>query len=63
MQTPDYFLEALEQHPKAKAFFETLNKTNIYAIAWRLQTAKTEATRNRRQKKLLAMLEAGEKLY
>jgi uncharacterized protein YdeI (YjbR/CyaY-like superfamily) len=61
MVVPEYFLQALEKSPKAKAFFETLNKTNTYAIAWRLQTAKTEATRARRQEKILAMLEAGEK--
>jgi uncharacterized protein YdeI (YjbR/CyaY-like superfamily) len=63
MVMPDYFLAALEQNSKAKQFFDTLNKTNTYAIAWRLQTAKTEATRARRMAKLLEMLEAGQKLH
>ena len=46
MQLPDDFMKALCKNKKAKAFFETLNKTNKYAIGWRLQTAK-----NLRQKK------------
>lgn len=63
MQVPDYFLKELDKSPKAKALYETLNKTNKYAIAWRLQTAKTEATRTRRTAKIIAMLNAGEKLH
>ncbi len=63
MVVPDYFLAELHKNPKAKEFFETLNKTNRYAIAWRLQTAKTDETRKRRQDKILAMLEANEKIH
>ncbi len=63
MKAPEYFTTALNKRPKAFAFYNTLNKTNTYAIAWRLQTAKTEATRNRRMEKLLAMLEDGKKLH
>lgn len=63
MQVPAEFLAELKKHPKAEQFFETLNKTNRYAIAWRLQTAKTDATYQRRQEKFLAMLESGEKLH
>lgn len=63
MQTPQFFLELLQQHPKAEAFYKTLNKANTYAIAWRLQTAKTEATRMQRAEKLIAMLDAGQKLH
>jgi uncharacterized protein YdeI (YjbR/CyaY-like superfamily) len=62
MAVPDYFLAELSKYPKAMAFYQTLNKTNTYAIAWRLQTAKTEETRKRRQDKIIATLEAGEKL-
>lgn len=62
MQVPDYFLKELRKHPKAESFFATLNKTNIYAIAWRLQTAKTDATRQRRVEKIIEMLDSGEKL-
>jgi uncharacterized protein YdeI (YjbR/CyaY-like superfamily) len=61
MVVPDSFLTELKNHPKAEAFFDTLNKTNKYAIAWRLQTVKTDAGRARRQEKIITMLEAGEK--
>jgi uncharacterized protein YdeI (YjbR/CyaY-like superfamily) len=37
---PDDFLKDLARNKKAKAFFATLNKTNLYSIAYRLQTAK-----------------------
>jgi len=63
MTMPEEFLAELEKHPQAKQFFATLNKTNTYAIAWRLRTAKTEVTRKRRQDKILAMLNAGQKLH
>lgn len=63
MTVPDYFLAALDKNPKAKQFFDSLNKANTYAIAWRLQTAKTEATRVRRMEKILAMLESGQKFH
>ena len=62
MEVPEYFLEELRKHPKAELFYNGLNKTNKYAFAWRLQTAKTDATRQRRAEKFIAMLEAGEKL-
>lgn len=48
MVVPGDFLEELQKYPKAKKHFETLNKINKYAIAWRLQTAKIDATRKRR---------------
>lgn len=63
MEVSADFLRELEKRPKAKAFFESLNKTNTYAIAWRLQTAKTEVTRLRRMQALIAMLEEGKKLH
>ncbi len=63
MEIPDDFLQELENRPKTKAFFETLNKTNRYAIAWRLQTAKTSATRMRRMEAILAMLDEGKKFH
>ncbi|MEO5949960.1 MAG: YdeI/OmpD-associated family protein [Candidatus Saccharimonadales bacterium] len=56
MTIPDEFLKEIEKYPQAREFFETLNKTHRYAIAWRLQTAKTDATRARRQAKIIAML-------
>ncbi len=60
---PDDFLAALGQNKKAKAFFETLNKANIYSIVYRLQTARKPETRERRMKAILAMLVRGEKFH
>lgn len=62
MKVPDYFLAELRKHPKAAAFYQELNKTNFYAIAWRLQTAKTEATRKKRMEAIIAALNAGQKI-
>ena len=63
MQVPEDFLKELSTDKKAKAFFETLNKANTYAIAWRLQTAKKPETRAKRMQAILAMLKRGEKLH
>jgi uncharacterized protein YdeI (YjbR/CyaY-like superfamily) len=60
---PADFIAAVGKDRKAKAFFETLNKANTYGIAWRLATAKSPGTRERRFKKLLAMMKRGEKLH
>ncbi|NOK60394.1 MAG: hypothetical protein GFH27_549281n212 [Chloroflexi bacterium AL-W] len=63
MTIPEDFLAALEERPAARAFFETLNRQNHYAIAYRLQTAKKPETRQKRFVQFLNMLEKGEKLY
>jgi uncharacterized protein YdeI (YjbR/CyaY-like superfamily) len=60
---PKDFLDLLAKNKKAKAFFETLNKTNLYSIAWRLQTAKKPETRERRMKAILQRLARGEKFH
>lgn len=60
---PEDFLEELSKDPEAYAFFQTLNKTNRFAISWRLQTAVKPETRARRMSKLLEMLSRKEKLY
>jgi uncharacterized protein YdeI (YjbR/CyaY-like superfamily) len=60
---PADLLAALEAHPEAKAFFETLNSANRYAIIWRLQTAKKAETRERRLRQFIEMLERHEKLH
>ncbi|SHM75700.1 YdeI/OmpD-associated family protein [Mucilaginibacter sp. OK098] len=61
--TPDDFLKLLEKNKKAKAFFNSLNKTNKYAITWRLQTAKKPETREKRMNIILEMLAKGEKFH
>jgi len=60
---PEDFLKALSKNKKAKAFFETLNKTNLYSIAWRLQTARKPETRARRMKAILQMLAKRKKFH
>ena len=57
------FLAALSRNAKAKAFFATLNRANVYAITFRLQTAKKPETREKRMKAILDMLERGEKFH
>ncbi len=60
---PEDFLAALHKNKKATAFFESLNKANRYAIAYRLQTAKKPETRQRRTESILAMLARGEAFH
>ncbi len=63
MAFPKDFLKELSKNKKAKVFFESLNKTNTYAIVWRLQTAKKPETRKRRMKVILNMLSNEEKFH
>ena len=63
MEVPEDFIQLLSQHPKAFLFFESLNKTNRYTIGYRLQTAKTSETREKRLKEILAMLEKEQKFH
>jgi uncharacterized protein YdeI (YjbR/CyaY-like superfamily) len=60
---PKEFLQAVAKNRKAKAFFDTLNRTNLYSIAWRLQTAKKPETRARRMEAILEMLANGKKFH
>jgi uncharacterized protein YdeI (YjbR/CyaY-like superfamily) len=63
MAIPQDFLKALDKNKKAKAFFKTLNRTNLFSIVFRLQTAKKEATRQKRISTIIAMLEKEEKFH
>ena len=60
---PGDFLAALKKLPKARAFFEKLSRTNVYAITYRLQTAKKPETREKRLKMILEMLARGEAFH
>jgi uncharacterized protein YdeI (YjbR/CyaY-like superfamily) len=60
---PDDLQRELDSRPEARAFFETLNSQNRYAILYRLQQAKKPETRARRLAKFVAMLEAGETIH
>lgn len=65
MDVPPELAKALSlaRHRKAKAFFDTLDKTNRYAVCWRVQTAVKAETKQARVEKLVAMLARGEKLH
>jgi len=63
MIVPDDFILELSKNKKAFEFYETLNKTNKYAIGWRLQTAKNIETRDKRIKEILNMMDNGEKFH
>jgi uncharacterized protein YdeI (YjbR/CyaY-like superfamily) len=58
---PQDFLKELSRNKKAETFFKSLNKANLYSIAYRLQTAKTPETREKRMKTILAMMARREK--
>jgi len=60
---PDDLRRELAARPTAKAFFETLDSQNRYAILYRLDDAKKPETRARRLAKFVAMLEAGETIH
>jgi uncharacterized protein YdeI (YjbR/CyaY-like superfamily) len=60
---PEDFLKELGKNKKAKAFFETLNRANVYAIVYRLQTAKKPETRAKRMKTILDMMAQGKKFH
>jgi uncharacterized protein YdeI (YjbR/CyaY-like superfamily) len=63
MSLPDDFVKELKKNNKALAFYESLNKANQYAIAWRIQTAKRPETREKRKQEILEMLVREEKFH
>ena len=60
---PEDFLAALAEHPKAAAFFATLDKRNTYPVVHRLQTAVKPETREKRLRAMIEMFERGEKFH
>ena len=61
ISVPEDFLSALDSQPKAKVFFETLNKSSRYVIAYSLASAKRPETRMKRFDKYLGMLSREER--
>jgi uncharacterized protein YdeI (YjbR/CyaY-like superfamily) len=60
---PSDFQVALDASPRAKTFFETLDRANRYAVLWRIQTVKKVETRARKIQQFIAMLERKEKIH
>lgn len=62
-EPPADLLEALRVSPKATREFDALDRSNRYAIIYRVQEAKKAETRARRIKTYVAMLECGQTLH
>ena len=60
---PDDLAAELARDESARAFFETLNSANRYAILYRIGSAQRPETRARRIAKYVAMLAEHKKIY
>ena len=60
---PADFQAALDANQLAAAFFKTLDRSNRYAVLWRIQTAKKDETRARKIRQLIEMLEREKKIH
>ena len=63
MTVPDDFAKALKKNKTAAANFDALNRSNTFALLFRINDAKKPETRAARIEKFVAMLERGERLY
>jgi uncharacterized protein YdeI (YjbR/CyaY-like superfamily) len=63
MTIPQDFLDALEPHTEAKAFFQSLDRKNFFSICHRLATAKKPETRSRRMQKIIDQLSRQERFH
>ncbi len=63
MNLPDDFIAELSKNKSAYEFYESLSKTNKYAICWKIQTAKQSETRQKRITEILEMLVRKEKFH
>jgi len=57
---PDDLRAAIEANPRARKTFETLGKTNLFALAFRTNNMKTPAGRAKKIAELVAMLARGD---
>lgn len=63
-RVPDDFMAALRAAgPEAVAFFGTLDRRNVYPIAFRLRTATSDAARARRLAQYVRMMADGERFH
>jgi uncharacterized protein YdeI (YjbR/CyaY-like superfamily) len=62
-EMPEDFLKALAKNKKAKAFYDTLNKTNTYAMYYRITSVKKAETRERKIREFVEMLEKEQKIH
>ncbi|MFI6943871.1 YdeI family protein [Streptomyces sp. NPDC050418] len=59
---PPDLVEALDANPAARAFYETLGKSDQYALYFRLVTARTPKTRLARLERFVATMAEGRKI-
>jgi uncharacterized protein YdeI (YjbR/CyaY-like superfamily) len=62
-EVPEDLATALARKPRARAFFDALDRANRYAILWRVQNAKKPETRARRIEEFVALCAAGKTLH
>ena len=62
-EVPADLAAALARNPRARAFFDALDRANRYAILWRVQNAKKPETRARRIEQFVALCAAGKTLH
>lgn len=60
---PEDLQRALEENPKAQAFFLALDRLNRYAILYRIGDAKRPETRAKRIERFVQMLARNERIY
>jgi uncharacterized protein YdeI (YjbR/CyaY-like superfamily) len=60
---PPELQAALDQNPRAKAFYAKLDSQNRYAILFRIQTVKKAETRAKRIQRFVEMLEKNKKVH
>jgi uncharacterized protein YdeI (YjbR/CyaY-like superfamily) len=63
MTVPEDLLAAIKAEPRAWATFRTLNRQNLYALAFRIANIKTSAGRARRIATFVDLLKTGKTLY
>ncbi|AWL08243.1 hypothetical protein HME7025_00370 [Aquirufa nivalisilvae] len=63
MVIPEDFLMELSKNKSAEQFFQSFNRANLFAIYFRLQSAKKPETRKKRMEKILEMLSKNEKFH
>jgi len=60
---PEDFIKALEKNGKARAFFKTLNRANIYSVIFRLENTKNDEMRTKKLNQIIKIFEKGEKFH
>ena len=60
---PDDLAAALDADPELRAAFDSLDGANRYAILWRVQTAATPATREKRIAAAVELLREGRRIH